>query len=100
MDIYPNNTTSQFVTKLPKHFELTGDWIVSLKEILVPITIVNIVGGTYMFEIRDTASGTTSERQTLPARTHVSIMTIIQDVNKLIKAKYGITLKQQMVHGR
>ena len=63
MNIYLNNTTSQFITKLPKHFDLTGDWIVSLKEISVPIAMVNIAANTYMFEIRDTASNTTTERQ-------------------------------------
>ena len=100
MNIYPNNTTSQFVTKLPKHFELTGDWIVLLKEISVPITLVNIAANTYMFEIRVTAAETTAERQTMPGSTHIGISTIIHELNKLIKTKYGITVKPQMVHGR
>jgi len=100
MNIYPNNTTSQFITKLPKHFELTGDWIVSLKEISVPIALVNIAANTYMLEIRDTAADTTAERQTLPPSTHVGISTIIQEVNKLIKPRYGISLRPQMVNNR
>jgi len=100
MNIYPNNTTSQFITKLPKHFDLTGDWIVSLKEISVPIALVNIAANTYKFEIRDTASNTTTERQTMPPSTHVNISTIIMEVNKLIKPRFGISLKPQMVNHR
>jgi len=100
MNIYPNNTTAQFTTKLPKHFDLTGDWIVSLKEISVPITLVNVAANTYIFQIRDTASETTTETLKLPASTHINISTIIADVNSLIKARYGISLRSHMVNNR
>ena len=100
MNIYPNNATSQFITKLPKHIELTGDWIVSLKEISVPITLVNIAANTYMLEIKDTATEAAAERQLMPGSTHIGISTIINELNRLIKPKYGIQLKPQVVHGR
>ena len=100
MNIYPNNTTSQFVTKLPKHIELMGDWIVSLKEISVPITLVNIAANTYTLEIKDTATQEVGDRQSLPASTHIGISTIINELNKLVKQRYGISFRPHMVQGR
>jgi len=100
MNIYPNNTTPQFVTKLPKHIELTGDWIVSLKEISVPITLVNIVPDTYRLEIKDTATEEVGDRQSLPRSMHIGIRSIINELNRLVKQRYGITFRPHMVHGR
>jgi len=100
MNIYPNNMTSQFVTKLPKHIELTGDWIVSLKEISVPIALVNIAADTYALEIKDTATPAAGDGQSMPASTHIGISTIINELKRLIKPRYGIMFRPHMVQGR
>ena len=43
MDIYPNNTTAQYATKLPRRIELDGgNWSVSLKDISTPTLFDNI----------------------------------------------------------
>jgi len=42
IDIFPDNTAAQYVTKLPKRIELNSDWIVSLKQIFMPFTFINI----------------------------------------------------------
>lgn len=42
MKYYPNNTLSEFVTKLPQHFDLVGEWEVGLSEIQFPISWYNI----------------------------------------------------------
>ena len=39
---YPDNTTSHFVTKLPQHINLAGDWSVALVDIHVPLTFQNV----------------------------------------------------------
>ena len=99
MNIYPNNTTAQFTTKLPKHFDLTGDWIVSLKEISVPITMVNIESNTYTLQIRDSVTEEVDDQQSMPASTHIGVSSIVNEVNRLVEQKYGITFRTQMVHG-
>jgi len=57
MNIYPNNTTAQYVTKLPKHIELNGDRRVSLKEISIPSTLVNIGSDTHTLQIMNKEKG-------------------------------------------
>lgn len=39
---YPENTTSHFVTQLPKHIELTGEWSVALVDIHIPLTFSTV----------------------------------------------------------
>ena len=52
MDIYLNNTTAQYVTKLPRLIELDGgDWNVSLKDISTPILFDNVPSNTYNFKL-------------------------------------------------
>ena len=42
MNIYPVNTTSSYVTKLPDEIHLTGRWEIGLKEIQYPLSWFNI----------------------------------------------------------
>jgi len=53
MDVFPNNTTAMYVTKLPKAIELSGEWVVSLKEISAPLAFDNIASGQCSFEIKN-----------------------------------------------
>lgn len=39
---YPNNSTGHFVTKLPRHIELTGQWSVALVDIHIPLTFSTV----------------------------------------------------------
>lgn len=39
---YPENKTTHFVTKLPRHVELPGKWSVALMEIQIPLTFQHV----------------------------------------------------------
>ena len=38
MNYYPDNTLSNYITKLPQLFDLDGSWEVGLSEVLFPIS--------------------------------------------------------------
>lgn len=42
MDVYPENTTTRFMTYLPQPVLLTGMWVVALTEIQIPLTLQHI----------------------------------------------------------
>lgn len=42
MKFYPDNKTTHFVTKLPRHVELMGKWFVALVEIQIPLTFQHV----------------------------------------------------------
>lgn len=42
MTYYPENTTSHFITKLPQHVTLEGEWLIGLTEIQIPLTFQHI----------------------------------------------------------
>ena len=42
MDVFPENTLTQYVTKLPDRFDLLGEWEVGLSEIQYPISWYNV----------------------------------------------------------
>ena len=42
MKYYPKNKTTRFITKLPRHVELTGKWSVALMEIQIPLTFQHV----------------------------------------------------------
>ena len=44
MEYYPENKTTRFVTKLPRHVELPGKWFVALVEIQIPLTFQHVPG--------------------------------------------------------
>jgi len=67
MNIYLNNTTAQYVTKLPKHIDLVGDWSVSLKEISTPISLVNIKKDTHTFQIKNVKTGKVLVQHSIPS---------------------------------
>jgi len=93
MDIYPNNTTAQYVTKLPKHIELTGDWSVSLKEISIPKTLVNIGRNTHTLRIVNRQTGRVEAVGTLATNMYVTIGTVLSALNKHTRQKYSITFR-------
>ena len=42
MDAFPENTLTQYVTKLPDRFDLLGEWEVGLSEIQYSISWYNV----------------------------------------------------------
>ena len=42
MTYYPQNTTSHFITKLPQHVTLEGEWLIGLTEIQIPLTFQHV----------------------------------------------------------
>ena len=53
MDIFPDNTAAQYVTKLPRSLDLAGDWSVSLKEISTPLAFDNIPSEFCKFQVKN-----------------------------------------------
>ena len=49
MDVFANNTTAKFVTKLPDVLELDGEWEVALSEIHYPHAWFNVPRDTCKF---------------------------------------------------
>ena len=95
MDIFPDNTAAQYVTKLPKRMELdNGDWMVSLKEISMPLTFVNIQPDTYKFQLKRRMSETETqpEELTVPVGYYASASEFIQELNRLANP-YGISFR-------
>jgi len=90
MDICPNNTTAQYVTKLPKHIELSGDWRVSLKEISIPMTLVNIGWDTHTLQIMNKETGRVEDVLSLPGTMYINVSTVVSALNKLTQQKYSI----------
>ena len=84
----------------PKHIELSGEWNVSLKEISIPVAVVNIAADTYTFRITDTAGAEPVDVQSLKRSEHMTIVSIVAALNGLIKAKYSMSFKTQIVGGR
>jgi len=54
MDIYPNNTASQFTTKLSEVVELEGNWEVGLLETSFPGKVSNVFGSKFSYTLHRT----------------------------------------------
>ena len=51
MDLYPNNTASQYTTKLSEVVELEGAWEVGLLETSFPGKVSNVFAGKFFYKI-------------------------------------------------
>jgi len=99
MDIFPDNTAAQYVTKLPKRLELNGDWTVSLKEISMPLTFINIESDVYKFQLRRRLDAEAEpEEMALPVGYYPSVSDIILKLNELTNP-YGIAFRLSVVRG-
>ena len=66
MEVYPDNTMTNFVTKLPNRLELIGEWEVGLVEIQYPHTWYNLQtneGDLALYTAPDDRAGSTEERE-------------------------------------
>jgi len=100
MNIYLNNTIAQYVTKLPKRIELTGEWRMSLKEILIPMTLVNISPSSYTVQIIDTSTGRVEDVKSLPSQMYALIGTVTAELNKPTLRNYSIAFRTQLQEGK
>jgi len=100
MNIYPNNLIAQYVTKLPKRIKLTGEWRVSLKEISIPMTLVNIGPNSYTVQIIDKSTQRVDDVKSLPSKMYAVIGTVTGELNKLTRQKYNIVFRTQLQDGR
>jgi len=89
MDIYPNNTASQYMIKLLKRVKLDGDWSMSLKEISTPLSFLNIMQNTHIFQIK---SKTEQVELSLPGDVYLSSLSIICTLNRLTRM-YNISFR-------
>jgi len=97
MNIYPENTTAHYVTKLPKHIELVGDWSVSLKEISTPISIVNIKKDTHTFQIKNIKTGKVLQQHSIPSNAYPTESSFIRQLNTMILRSFSTTFRYATV---
>jgi len=83
MDIYPNNTMAQYVTKLPRRIELSGDWSVSLKEISTPLAFDNVVANYYKFTLKSNEMEEPVE-MSMQEGSYLTRDSIIDELNRLL----------------
>ena len=84
MNIYAKNMTAQYVTKLPKHIELVGDWSVSLREISTPISLVNIKKDMHMYQIKNVKTGKVVVQRSIPSKAYPNELSFIRQLNTMI----------------
>jgi len=97
VDVYPHNMTAQYVTKLPKHIQLNGDWSVSLKEISTPKTLVNIGRDTHTLRILNRQTGRVDDVISISAAMYVTIGTVVNELSKQTRQKYSIHFRTVFV---
>jgi len=97
MNIYPENTTAHYVTKLPKHIELVGDWSISLKEISTPISIVNIQKDTHTFQLKNVKTGKVLRQLSIPSNVYPTESSFICQLNTMVSRSFNITFRYATV---
>lgn len=92
MHYFPDNTTTKFITKLPRQIQLQGEWLVSLVEIAYPMTLLHIPssGNLISFEDGDHDLSTINQltrrslkRDPVPSGVYRSIDDLMSTINKL-----------------
>lgn len=92
MTYFPENKTTKFVTRLPRHLNLIGEWGVSLAEIQYPMTFLHIPesGNLVSFEDGDHDLSVINEhtrrkmeREPIPHGIYRSIDDLLRTINKL-----------------
>ena len=90
-DIFPDNSTSNFKSKLPKVINLENKWLLALASVYIPPNIINFSQPMNIIEIskRDGSNnsddGTNSETVVLPVRR----CTILEDLLTLLNTILG-----------
>ena len=92
MDIYPNNTTAQYVTKLPRRIELSSDWSVSLKEISTPLAFDNVVANYYKSNEMEEAV-----EMSMQEGNYLTKESIIDELNRLLSPYDDIVISFRLM---
>lgn len=87
-DLYPENTTRAFKIQLPKTLNLKGQWGMSLKQILYPATLQNVIAGENQIEILD-ENNTPFLHFEVPPAHYPSIEVLIIYINRLLQDHIG-----------
>lgn len=119
MMYFPDNTTTKFITKLPRQLSLHGDWAVSLAEIEYPMNFLHVPesgnfvtfeNGDYDLKLKNndamknglyynyeheesTDVGRSIHRDAIPSGVYQSIDSLIETINRLSKANGHLTFK-------
>jgi hypothetical protein len=84
MDTYPNNTVTEYATKLPHPLELDGQWEVGLVEVTYPITWYNVERGECHFAI-ESDSGMKLGTIRLAEGRYETCRDIVNEIKRLVK---------------
>ena len=98
MDYYPDNTLSDFTTKLFKPIHLTGEWEVALTEISFPHSFYNIVEPFNVVRYSGDGSQRNQDRVTIPPGYYNDLeelfTTMHERMNSLGKSNIKLVLNQ------
>ena len=92
MEYFPDNTTTKFVTKLPRNLCSVGEWRVALIEIDYPLNFLHVptmenyitlVAGDHNSEIVDQTTHPAEENFYVPSGIYQSIEELLDTINKL-----------------
>ncbi len=94
-NFYPQNTLSNYTTKLPKAFEFVGEYECALSEIIFPNRLVNVREGfnnieTYRFTKKADRFQKHYKKWSIPSGSYDSIEKLISIMQHLILRRYTI----------
>lgn len=107
MKYFPDNTTTKFTTKLPRHLTLDGEWAVAVAEISYPLTffhvpqydnIVSLEHADYDKSKLNTITKKRTDFNAVPHGVYRSIDTLLTTINQLPCIAQHFEL-EQMHHG-
>ena len=92
MEMFPENTLTQYVTKLPDRFDLIGEWEVGLSEIQYPISWYDVSKENVQLEMYhvdpSSSSSTATVHDVSPPQGHYdSLEALVKQINATIASK-------------
>lgn len=105
MHYFPDNTTTKFITKLPRQICLQGEWSVSLVEIAYPMTLLHIPtsgnlvsfeDGDYDLSSLNRLSQRRVDRDPVPPGVYNSIDALLDTINKLTHVSGHLRFKSTL----
>ena len=89
MEIYPNNSLSNFINKLPQTLKLSGEWLVGVQEVFYPLsfkTTSKTVGFTIIYHEFKTGVKITGANSSITFDETDTVDSILQNLNaELVK---------------
>lgn len=110
MSYFPNNTTANFFTKLPKTVKLQGEWKVGVVEFHYPCSMFNVQEHENVFYVRkkivmplettDNTYTTVEFKAHIPATTYDSTDHLLRVINEIPLIKGKATFRQDSLSKR